>query len=474
MSIESKLDHLSKAELVNLIVRLRDLDEGNENVIDRHLSAASLFSGDEAKKEETKTLKAVLMHQLQQLELEREYIGYQDSFAYACRLESILSDIDPLLREQNLEQAIQVTEAFIALGQVVIENCDDSDGQIGDVFRHATELWLDIAAELRSVNPDARDWLSQVRHFFDNNDYGLLDDIIPFSSSLLTHEELEKLAWQFEKEARQALKKPKNKGHNYEAFHACIGIKCVAEALDSIDLYEKAILLTSPIPNTLQLADLIRFAIGLGAFERAEHWLEQVQWQEDPRLRKQLRNELLKTKGDITELKENLSQEFVLYPTEYNLRGYWALADSDERIEVINYLKNTEKSLAQQDPQNYISMLLLVGSLQNAEKVLTRSANQLSKISYRAIIGWLEYWPEKKYLMANIVCYRLLLTDLLERGYSKAYHHGARYFNKLLELDKEIDDYQDLETSTDFITQLQVEHWRKRSFWQAADYPNKS
>lgn len=187
-----------------------------------------------------------------------------------------------------------------------------------------------------------------------------------------------------------------------------------------------------------------------------------------------MRNELLEAKGDITELKENLYQGFVLHPTEYSLRDYWALTDSDERKEVVNYLENTEENLTKKDPQNYINMLLLIGSLQNAEKVLSRSVDHLGKLSYRTILDWLEYWSEDKYSIANVICYRLLLTDLLERGYSKAYHHGARYFNNLLELDKRIDDYQNLEASTDFIKQLQVKHWRKRSFWQAADFPNKS
>lgn len=477
MIIESKLGRLSKAELINLILRLYELYEGNEEAVDRYLSAASLTTespDDKAEGEEAETLQTVLMHQLQQLKLEQGYISYRDSFAFSCRLESILLDIDTLLREQDVEQAIQVTEEFIALGEAIIERCDDSDGYIGGVFRNASELWLDIAAELRGIKPDARDWLTQVRHYFDNNDYGLLDDMITFSSNLLTQQELEKLAWQFEKEARQALKKPKKNGHNREAFHACIGIKSVAEALGSVKLYEKAILLTSPKPNTLQLADLIRFAISLETFEHAERWLENAQWQEDPRLRKQIQNELLEAKGDITALKEVLSQEFTLHPTEYNLREYWALADSDEQKEVINYLNSAEKSLVQKDPENHISMSLFVGNVKNAENVLTQSISQLSKTNYRTLTDWLEYWPENKYLMANVVCYRLLLTDLLERGYSKAYHHGARYFNKLLDLDKAIDQYQGLETSTDFITQLQVKHWRKRSFWQAADYPNKS
>lgn len=271
MSTENKLGSLSKIELVNLVTKLYGLSEDNADVIDRHVSISI------ADKQESESLQTVLMRQLQQLETEHEYIGYQDSFSFSCRLESILLDIDTLLREQNLEQAIQVTEAFIVLGEMIIERCDDSGGQIGAVFHNATELWLDIAAELRSIKPNARAWLSQVRHYFDNNEYGLLDDIIPSSENLLTKEELEKLAWQFEKEARQALKKPKENGYNSEAFHACIGIKSVAEALDNVELYEKAIFLVSPIPNTLQLADVTRFAIGLSEFERAEYWLQQVQ-----------------------------------------------------------------------------------------------------------------------------------------------------------------------------------------------------
>ena len=118
-------------------------------------------------------------------------------------------------------------------------------------------------------------------------------------------------------------------------------------------------------------------------------------------------------------------------------------------------------------------MLLLVGRVNRAEAVLLETPEQFSSMHYGALLNWVKIFAEEHKPLAQVVCYRALLNDLLDRGYTRAYRHGASYFHKLLALDKVIDDYHGLEDAQAFIHGLQTRHWRKRSFWELADYPNK-
>lgn len=235
-----------------------------------------------------------LSAQLKQIADEDEFYGYRGSYDFSERLSSVLSAIDNLLRPQDPQAALNLTETFLALADEAFQRVDDSDGYVGGIFRDATNQWLAIAAELRQRKPDAENWLEKVLTFFDNNDYGVLDDIITNSAALLTEQELRQLAAHFEADAKAALASPKDPGrYNFEAAHACIGIKSVAEALQDMALYEQATLLTSPVPNTPQLASIIDFALAIGNLDSAGRWLEQPQWQDGARQIQKALDELL-------------------------------------------------------------------------------------------------------------------------------------------------------------------------------------
>ena len=67
--------------------------------------------------------------------------------------------------------------------------------------------------------------------------------------------------------------------------------------------------------------------------------------------------------------------------------------------------------------------------------------------------------------MPESLCYRALLEDILNRGYSKAYRHAARYYQKIHLLDASIPDYKGHLNSVEFTAAIRQQHGRKRSFW---------
>lgn len=463
MNIRSSANKLSKSALTSLVVNLYGIYGDIDEIIEHHLAAAEYSD---------QPLADMLHRQIEQLQREDEFIGYHSSYAFSCRLQSLLLDINTLLREQDTEQALRLTEAFLLLVDSIFKRCDDSDGDIGELFREAVDQWLDIAAELRATQADSIDWVEKVLCFFDNNDYGCFDNVIANSRNLLTEDELKQLAWRFENQARKALDEPSDdQGYNFEVAHACIGICSVAEALDDMALYEKSVLITSPQPNTLQIAGIIQFALEIKKLERAEYWLKQPEWQQDKTRQKTLQNELLKLQGNVQQLKQNLLDDFINTPNDFTLSNYWKFADEQERQAIQSKVATLAK--ASNNVQEAISMLLMVGNMDQAAHTVITHASQLDELYYGTLLNWVELFENNQQALATIVCYRALLSDLLNRGYSKAYHHGAHYFHQLLELDRHIDDYQELMDAQAFIKLIQKNHWRKRSFWAEANYPNK-
>jgi len=466
MTLEDRAVRLSKPELIRLLSAVYGVETQVDDIIDRYLAAG------EGPGDEVAALAETLSAQLRQIADEDEFYGYRGSYDFSERLSSILSAIDNLVRPQDPGAALNLTEAFLALTDDAFQRVDDSDGYVGGIFRDATNQWLAIAVELRQQQPDAENWQEKVLTFFDNNDYGVLDDIVSNSAPLLTERELRGLAAHFEANAKAALESPIEPGrYNFEAAHAGIGIKSVAEALQDMALYEQATLLTSPQPNTLQLASIVEFALAIDQLDRAGYWLEQPQWQGDQSRYRSLRYLWLKRKGDTDQLKRELREDFTQRPHGYTLEPLWLMASELEKPQLQQQVEDLSSD--DMDPGEWVSMLLLVGSPERAEEVLLAQPDQFATVYYGSLLNWAKVFAEEHRPLAQVVCYRALLTDLLERGYTRAYRHGADYFHKLLALDKVLDDYRELEDAQAFIHGLQTRHWRKRSFWELADYPNK-
>lgn len=204
---------------------------------------------------------------------------------------------------------------------------------------------------------------------------------------------------------------------------------------------------------------------------RAQYWLDQPVWLDDQTNFKSLRNRLLKLQGNTTALKAHLSEDFYQNPNELTLESYWEVANKTEQKALYKQMPDLVETT--RTPDSAIAMALLVQHYELAESLLVKHGHQLTERYYGTFLHWLEQLNEKTHPLACIVCYRCLLTNLLDRGYAKAYHHGAEYFHKLLKLDKSVTDYKGLDNAQSYIRNVQEKHWRKRSFWLEANYPNK-
>ena len=149
MDIESNLKNLSHASAILLLKRIYGFYGDIDDIIENHIAA---YCVDESGDDE---LYQSLQRQLKQVEVEDSYVGYYEAANFCCRLQSLLIDIDTLLRKQNPARALDLLSRFLNMVEPVMERVDDSGGDIGGVFDQAIDQWLDTAAENSMAENDS-------------------------------------------------------------------------------------------------------------------------------------------------------------------------------------------------------------------------------------------------------------------------------------------------------------------------------
>lgn len=469
MDLKTQLSQRSKADLIHLLERVYGLSEDTDAVIHTFLLTSNSIGSCTAIEQ--------LKQELESIIYTVDFIDYRHAGSFANRLERVLHTACDRVASQDPVAALGLVEHFMSLVEQVFERVDDSGGDIGILFREVIELWLNLAEEVRKQEPEgATPWVERVLYYFEHNDYGVFDELIPNAQHLLTEQELRQLAWRFENDARKALQAgPETDtpgSYNHEAAHACIGLASVASALDDMDLYEKSTLIHSPEPNTLQLASIVRFAFSIKDYDRARYWLSQKVWSERPDEHTRLNNELFRLQGDMQGLKANLLNAFFQQTNTYCLQGYWKLADASEKAE--QHPRIAAIAEQEDDLVTTVEILLIIDEPAQAAMSLVAGEQQLEQVYYTYFTDWVARLEQAQEWLATILCYRTLLSDILNSGRSKAYGHAARYFHKLLQLDRQQPDYGKFGDAQQYIELLQQKHGRKRSFWSQADYPNKA
>ena len=115
------------------------------------------------------------------------------------------------------------------------------------------------------------------------------------------------------------------------------------------------------------------------------------------------------------------------------------------------------------------TMLLNLEAVEQAEQLLVSRSGQLADIYYGEITRLVEILGPFNLPLVESLCYRALLEDILNRGYSKAYRYAARYFRKIKLLDASISDHKGHPDSENYEAFIRQKHGRKRAFWSLVD-----
>jgi hypothetical protein len=384
----------------------------------------------------------------------RRFIDWRESASFSRELEMLLQDLkagvdDPLT-------GVELVAAFYEADKTIFEMCDDSSGDIGDVFRYdAKELFVEYAARCADKEKIA-DIILKVNQ---KDNYGIRDTLIDCAGECLPEEVIRPMIGTLQKWADK-------EKDEYGKRHHLMLIESLARQIKDAKLFEKTRIASWGELSTAALVDIARVYLESGDVGTAHSWLKKIPEDETFQAyeRDKLLEEIYHKQGDSEKLTELLYQNFRSYHSTDTLQALLDVIGHDKRDDIISdearQILKTDR-LRESDAE----FLIAIGKIDEAEKYLLKRADQLDGNHYGSLLALAKAMEsENRHLVTSLV-YRSLLVSILERGYTKAYPHGIRYLKKLDKLATRIADWKKFNNHKVFKEQIVQAHGRKRSFW---------
>jgi len=388
------------------------------------------------------------------LKRRKRFIDWRKTAGFSRELSMLLQDLksgvdDPIT-------GVELVAAFYEADNTIFEMCDDSSGNIGDVFRYdAKELFVDYAKRCEDKQKIA-DIIIKVNQ---KDNYGIRDTLIDCAGECLPEDVVRTMIATLQKWAD----KEKNE---YGKRHHLRSIESLARQIKDATLFEKTRIASWGKLSTAALIDIARVYLESGDVETAHSWLNKIPEGETYQAYEQdkLLEEIYHKQGDSEKLTELLFQKFRSYHSTDTLQAILDVIGNDKRDEVVaDEVKVILKSdrLRESDAEFLIS----IGKINEAELYLLKRADQLDGNHYGSLLSLAEVMEKENRHLVTSLMYRSLLISILERGYTKAYPHGIRYLKKLDKLAANVADWKKFHHHEAFKAQIIEGHGRKRSFW---------
>ncbi len=388
------------------------------------------------------------------LKRSRRFIDWRGAAGFARELEVLLQDLKAGVDDPFT--GVELVAAFYGADNTIFEMCDDSSGNIGDVFRYdAKELFVDYASRCADKDKIA-DIILKVNT---KDSYGIRDTLIDCAGECLPGDVIRTMIATLQKWADR-------EKDEYGKRHHLMLIESLARQIKDAKLFEKTRIASWGKLSTAALIDIARVYLESGEVETAHSWLKKIPESETFQAydRDKLLEEIYQKQGDSEKLTELLYQKFRSYPSTDTLQALLDVIGHDKRDEVITAeagLILVSATLRESDAEFLIS----IGKIDEAEEYLLGLAEQFNGDHYGSLLSLAETMETENRHLVTSLMYRSLLISILERGYTKAYPHGIRYLKKLDKLATNVADWKEFNHHEAFKEHIIQAHGRKRSFW---------
>lgn len=449
--LQQALKQATAEQLKSLVETIYGITDDIDNRIEN-----CLLSGD------PQALTSQLKNRISSIARGRRYIDYHHAAEFSRDMDLLIDDIDKLI-DIAPKHAFALVDRLMGTHRNVYGRADDSDGVIGDSYSLALSVWLKAAHHWRQTGNCPLDWKAELISRHNDDDYGIWSGLIAQGGDLITYEEGMQLAAHFEAEFNAAHDVASTRDFDPKAALAAYGIASVAKALGDVTLYEHAVLIESPKPNELQKQGIIEFCLSVKDGESALKWLA-GSWDNyyEPK-RLSLLDKTYLMLGRHQELLDLRRDAYQLHPDHLRLKALLEILPEQERPALQD--NAIENALKINEIESKIETLLAIGGITQAQEQIFAHMSEL-KVFFGTLLNWAQLFHQAHHNLAESVCYRLLLEEILVSARNKAYDHAARYFRKLAKLDALIDNYYPLTPWAEYQAQLKLQHGRKSSFWQ--------
>jgi len=159
-NLRERLIQLGSERLADALLELAVRSDGADDMVKR-MTASPM--------ENAKRFKAKLAG----LKRTRRFIDWRGASGFARELEDMLADLEAGVDDP--ETGVETVAAFFEADQHVFEQCDDSSGSIGDVFRCAA---CDLFVRYASRCVDKARLVDRLLELHGHDDYGVRDVLI--------------------------------------------------------------------------------------------------------------------------------------------------------------------------------------------------------------------------------------------------------------------------------------------------------
>lgn len=436
---------------------------------------------------------ALIDRRLSALEKARGYIDWQKRRAFASDLDAtlatILSDLKPLDAGMALDRLLR----FLRSASATLERVDDSSGQVHAVYEAAAEAAAGLAAGLSA--DAALSFATRALDGLDDDGFGLVGALLVDLLPKLPKAALEPLD-AYLVEALAKLPASANKksgpavfemaGQEWERRYHRLSLirlrQVITDARGDADAFIALELEMSP-----ERPDLPAVAERLLAAGRAAEALDWIR-------RKQKRGTVVMTREDL--IVGGFDPDGPEREREaVEIRILDALGHKDE-AQGLRWSR-FEKSLDPQALRDYLARLPDFEDEEALERAFAHAANRKDphgglyflirwpnlERAARLVLDRRDAWSgriwellapaaealEPDHPLAASVLYRALIDDILERGRSPAYGHGARHLMRLGELARELAPGDLTPSHAEYAAQLRKAHGRKSGFWSQVE-----
>ena len=390
-----------------------------------------------------------------------KYIDYSQVGDFGRELEAWLGQVERELMPQDPAEALALAEAFIQADDVFFSRADDSGGVVGDALRSGCLLWLRAASRCESP---AGVWPDRIAALVAADRYGAREGLLRHANLLLTEEAMRGLVASCEAQLDDAITRPPEapKRVNWPAAQASTALSLLSEALQDPDVLVRAVLRRSPAPNPVQKANLAEAFLRYGRPEGALPWVD-GSWEHLEHTRENLQAQALTALGRTGEASVVRQRIFEASLAVRDLHAWLELLPPPEQAHAIERARRL--AAANCDPVVVALLLLDIGDDAAAEEALASTPAAIQGRDYGTLVPLAEALERQSLWTGATAVYRALLTAILDRAYSPAYRHAARYWARLQALALKCSGLMPLEQPAAFEARIRAQHKRKTSFW---------
>jgi len=416
----------------------------------------------------------------------RSFIDWRGIRSLADDLEAQRRALKKVAQTHPLE-ALDLLWRFMALASSVFDRCDDSNGNVIDIFHAACSDIGEVAGNAK-IDP-----ITLADRAFDAliaNDYGQCDDLIEVLASALGRTGLERLKERMIDLSNRPVAMPAEKDRAKIGWSSAgpiyademaersristvrQALQDIADALGDVDTliaqYDET---TRKVPKIA--AEIARRLLSAGRTQDAWQTIEAA----DPPRRasswdwpdfdyEDVRIEVLQALDRTDDAQAARWQCFERSISARHLKAYLKqLPDFDDVAAEKKALDYAQRS---RDLLHALSFLISWPALDRAANLVLQRAGELDGDRYEILTPAADALAGKFPLAATLLL-RAMIDFSLTKGRSSRYRHAARHLLECSSLASAINDFGQFKAHDSYEARLRREHGRKTAFWSCVE-----